>query len=293
MSLFPGCGGKVGEVSGDGDGDSAGDGDGSGATAAGGRAASGGGTTAVGGNAVASGGGHSGGGAGGTEGPGGSLGAGGNTWAVPDQCLLPLEGGNCDAYFVRYGYDRTTGRCMEFVYGGCGGNDNNFDTLEACNMACRNGVPGPEQRCETAAECKLIYKGCCGPCGGAAPDEFWAINVDYEHDGPWAQKSCAELVCGPCESTEPADVGVACENNTCVAFDTKRFARCDESDDCQVRYGSECCGCSDDGPWMAFSDVAGLEALVCEPIRSCRACAPEPGTVAAWCDDGICRLVSE
>ena len=29
-----------------------------------------------------------------------------------------------------------SGVCEEFIYGGCGGNENNFETLEECNQQC-------------------------------------------------------------------------------------------------------------------------------------------------------------
>lgn len=57
-------------------------------------------------------------------------------------CDLPFEEGLCDAYFPRYYFDKEMGRCHKFVYGGCGGNGNNFRTKEECNQRCgRKGWP--------------------------------------------------------------------------------------------------------------------------------------------------------
>ncbi|KAM9592964.1 LOW QUALITY PROTEIN: collagen alpha-1(VII) chain [Trichechus inunguis] len=54
-------------------------------------------------------------------------------------CLLPLDEGSCTAYTLRW-YHRAvaggTGACRPFVYGGCGGNDNRFETHEACERRC-------------------------------------------------------------------------------------------------------------------------------------------------------------
>lgn len=40
------------------------------------------------------------------------------------------------AYFQRYYYDQSSSTCKEFVYGGCRGNGNNFETQQACEDAC-------------------------------------------------------------------------------------------------------------------------------------------------------------
>ena len=33
-------------------------------------------------------------------------------------------------------------KCGKFIYGGCGGNENNFATLEDCHKRCRPNKPG-------------------------------------------------------------------------------------------------------------------------------------------------------
>jgi hypothetical protein len=59
------------------------------------------------------------------------------TTIAPDTCSLPPKTGMCRAYFPRYYFDRTAGACKEFVYGGCQGNANNFNTKEECMQRCQ------------------------------------------------------------------------------------------------------------------------------------------------------------
>lgn len=55
-----------------------------------------------------------------------------------DVCKLPKEVGPCFAYFKRYYFDKQAGECKEFIYGGCGGNRNKFNTKNACEERCEN-----------------------------------------------------------------------------------------------------------------------------------------------------------
>uniref|UniRef100_A0A8D0H0G1 BPTI/Kunitz inhibitor domain-containing protein n=1 Tax=Sphenodon punctatus TaxID=8508 RepID=A0A8D0H0G1_SPHPU len=57
----------------------------------------------------------------------------------PYICSLPAEAGPCDAVFDRFFYNVRSGKCEQFVYGGCGGNSNNFETLEKCQRRCGAG----------------------------------------------------------------------------------------------------------------------------------------------------------
>ncbi|KAL6733247.1 hypothetical protein Aduo_003910 [Ancylostoma duodenale] len=58
-------------------------------------------------------------------------------------CMLPIKSGRCLAYMPRFGFDASRGKCVQFIYGGCGGNANNFDTMEECESTCRAYIPMP------------------------------------------------------------------------------------------------------------------------------------------------------
>ena len=92
-------------------------------------------------------------------------------------CNLPSETGLCKAYFPRYYFDEAAGECREFIYGGCGGNANNFETLAECQTTCQEpqtchlqkepGLCKARNRRyyfdEAAGKCRrFIYGGCGG-----------------------------------------------------------------------------------------------------------------------------------
>nr|XP_056700922.1 carboxypeptidase inhibitor SmCI-like [Euleptes europaea] len=56
--------------------------------------------------------------------------------ALRNRCQLPPETGPCKMRLWRYYYSSAQKRCLEFIYGGCKGNGNNFETKEACEKAC-------------------------------------------------------------------------------------------------------------------------------------------------------------
>ncbi len=51
-------------------------------------------------------------------------------------CTLPPDEGPCRAIIPRWAYNPDTERCESFRYGGCGGNENNFETRDECAATC-------------------------------------------------------------------------------------------------------------------------------------------------------------
>lgn len=51
-------------------------------------------------------------------------------------CMLEDEYGQCNGQFSRWYYEPKKQMCVPFIYSGCRGNRNNFETQELCMEAC-------------------------------------------------------------------------------------------------------------------------------------------------------------
>uniref|UniRef100_A0A672J5L7 Collagen alpha-1(XXVIII) chain n=1 Tax=Salarias fasciatus TaxID=181472 RepID=A0A672J5L7_SALFA len=52
------------------------------------------------------------------------------------RCNLSLSQGSCRDYSIRWYYDKQANACAQFWYGGCGGNENRFETEDECKTTC-------------------------------------------------------------------------------------------------------------------------------------------------------------
>ncbi|KAL1022364.1 hypothetical protein UPYG_G00025710 [Umbra pygmaea] len=59
---------------------------------------------------------------------------------VREVCWASAETGPCRAMLARWYFDRKEGRCAQFIYGGCGGNRNNFESEEYCLSVCSTAI---------------------------------------------------------------------------------------------------------------------------------------------------------
>uniref|UniRef100_A0A8C1XRZ1 Amyloid-beta A4 protein n=1 Tax=Cyprinus carpio TaxID=7962 RepID=A0A8C1XRZ1_CYPCA len=62
---------------------------------------------------------------------------------VREVCFASAETGPCRAMLARWYFVREEGRCAPFIYGGCGGNRNNFESEEYCLSVCSGVLPTP------------------------------------------------------------------------------------------------------------------------------------------------------
>ncbi|XP_061682844.1 amyloid-like protein 2 isoform X3 [Syngnathoides biaculeatus] len=58
-------------------------------------------------------------------------------------CTLEAETGPCRASMPRWHFDMTQRKCVLFIYGGCAGNRNNFDSEEYCMAVCKRLATPP------------------------------------------------------------------------------------------------------------------------------------------------------
>ncbi|XP_066984826.1 uncharacterized protein [Macrobrachium rosenbergii] len=138
------------------------------------------------------------------------------------RCSQPLAKGMCRASFKRYFYNSTADQCQEFIFGGCLGNDNNFDDVDECRRDCQNpdicsqpvqaGVcTGGEARWYYNTETRkcepFLYSGC-----GGNGNNFRTKNE--------CEARCPNMVLCPYWSAasmepQPCSRAEACRNKTC------------------------------------------------------------------------------
>lgn len=86
-------------------------------------------------------------------------------------CFLPKSIGPCRGSFPSYYYNRLSKKCEYFIWSGCGGNSNRFESRESCEKQCRvlkvkRGSEHNAKRCDPLCNkgCKLT-DGCnCPTC---------------------------------------------------------------------------------------------------------------------------------
>eukprot|EP00803_Ostreobium_quekettii_P001292 evm.model.scf_4695.1 EVM.evm.TU.scf_4695.1 scf_4695:1485-3281(+) len=63
--------------------------------------------------------------------------AGATEVSVPaGDCQLHKDPGTCEMHHLRYYFNNLRGRCEAFIWGGCGGNNNNFESVAECEEKC-------------------------------------------------------------------------------------------------------------------------------------------------------------
>ncbi|XP_062825428.1 collagen alpha-1(VII) chain [Anolis carolinensis] len=61
--------------------------------------------------------------------------------ALPEEgnlCALPLEEGDCSKYTLKWYYNQKVSECRPFIYSGCRGNRNRFNSKEDCEVQCKS-----------------------------------------------------------------------------------------------------------------------------------------------------------
>ncbi|XP_044011690.1 papilin isoform X3 [Aphidius gifuensis] len=94
-------------------------------------------------------------------------------------CSAPADAGPCNNEVTAYYYDSRASKCQAFIYGGCEGNANRFQTEEQCERLC--GIFQGKDVCNLPAE--------AGPCRGVFPKYYYDRN----------SRSCRQFLYGGCD----------------------------------------------------------------------------------------------
>jgi len=75
-----------------------------------------------------------------------------------DACELEKDAGPCKANFDKFFFNKESGKCESFIYGGCQGNGNRFSSVEECQHYCgeRPPQPKPSQTITPAGQCQIL-----------------------------------------------------------------------------------------------------------------------------------------
>ncbi|ESO07201.1 hypothetical protein HELRODRAFT_191089 [Helobdella robusta] len=168
-----------------------------------------------------------------------------------DVCTLKEDMGTCDTYELFWYYDTTVGYCVNFYYGGCGGNGNRFQTKEECESRCLMTAPVPTHpeivpianhcylsvepgNChnhqvrffwdESNKQCRpFVYSGCDGNENNFETAEQCysqcGVNVQTERRIAYARSTCFEpkddtTVCGEYQMRFSFDLG----SQACIGY---------------------------------------------------------------------------
>jgi len=151
-------------------------------------------------------------------------------------CSLPKDGGKCRGFFERYFFNIVTGKCESFVYGGCDGNKNNFESIEECKKGCASSSSSALSGSSGTQEIKKDINVCelpkvVGNCKALIPAYYFDSKT----------KSCEEFNYSGCGNNGNNFDSIAQCQSKCAAAassanvdDEKRIVNDDEIDVCNL-----------------------------------------------------------
>ena len=79
-------------------------------------------------------------------------------------CMQDRIKGPCRAVMMKFGYDQVTKNCVEYLYGGCSGSDNMFDSYEECAVSCPPAIAADPDDGNVTIPVFCLQPESPGPC---------------------------------------------------------------------------------------------------------------------------------
>jgi hypothetical protein len=67
-----------------------------------------------------------------------------NQVSAEERCNMTADYGRCQGNQLRWHFDRKSQHCHSFLYSGCGGNANRFESYQACASICKEAPRTPK-----------------------------------------------------------------------------------------------------------------------------------------------------
>lgn len=174
------------------------------------------------------------------------------TSIVGHVCSLPVAHGTCRAAYPKIFYNSNTGKCEPFVYGGCGGNANRFDTVAQCQQTCSTSA-----KCCNTGNC-ADYRGTQATTVSGKTCQSWGSQWPHKHDRTHERYPDAGLVGNLCRNPD-GEQSAWCYTTSWG----KRWEYCGIPS-CRDVTQANCCSTSD------CSDYRGLKSTTASG-RTCQA----------------------
>lgn len=153
----------------------------------------------------------------------------GQLQTAPEYCRLPPRVGNCRANPSMRWYFSKNNICALFAYSGCGGNKNNFDSLEDCESNCKIGdfqnlQVRDQHKIEEKIDCQ-VTNWIRGPCNVTCGSGFriktrtvvtHPLNGGRHCPRKFKRFERCEVKCGPNYDTNPSWGPTAIQGNELV-----------------------------------------------------------------------------
>uniref|UniRef100_A0A2R5L5B6 Uncharacterized protein n=1 Tax=Ornithodoros turicata TaxID=34597 RepID=A0A2R5L5B6_9ACAR len=234
------------------------------------------------------------------------------------KCSQPIETGNCRSALPHYAYNASARQCQLFMYGGCGGNDNNFSTMEECQQECETSAPlcsmpydsgpcdGKQKRYfynQHTMQCEAFQYGGCGgnannfetraACEARCPDQVmcpWSHVNDQELDVCDRSKACQNVSCAPgaiC-TADPCDCApkfidqsghpVACHPPVSVETTSTEASSTESQESVEVDPATRCLAQRHKGKQVECDPDGAFVPRQCSPSHTDCWCVNEAGT---------------